>query len=117
MEQPDEHMQAREDEKLAALESLADVLAAFRQRQGELDQWERVHLARALAAVLSGCYDIGEHEAALASTPPAEQSLSAWLSKDPIYKQFDIPLFERALTEALAEPARRFPYFGRLGAT
>ena len=80
-------------------------------------QWELVHLARALAAVLSGCYDIGEHEAALASTPPAERNLSAWLPTDPIYEQFDIPLFERALTEAWAEPARRFPYFGRLGAT
>ena len=40
----------------------------------------------------------------------------AWLPTDPIYGQFDIPLFERALTEAWAEPARRFPYFGRLGA-
>jgi hypothetical protein len=52
-------MQAREDEKLAALESLADILAALRQRQGELNQWERMHLARGLAAVLAGCYDIG----------------------------------------------------------
>jgi hypothetical protein len=76
-----------------------------------------VHLARGLAAVLSGCYDIGEHEAALTLTPRAERCLSAWLPTDPIYEQFDIPLFERALTEAWAEPARRFPYFGRLGAS
>ena len=53
MEQPDERMQAREDEKTCCPRSLADVLAALRQRQGELDQWERMHLARGLAAVLS----------------------------------------------------------------
>jgi hypothetical protein len=33
VEQPDEHMQEREAEKEADLESLADALAAFRQLQ------------------------------------------------------------------------------------
>jgi hypothetical protein len=45
-DQPDKHLQDREAEKLADLESLADVLAAFRQLGRRLDQWERVHLAR-----------------------------------------------------------------------
>jgi len=45
-DQPDKHLQDREAEKLADLASLADVLAAFRQLGRELDQWERVHLAR-----------------------------------------------------------------------
>ena len=59
MEQPDQHMQEREAEKTADLESLADALAAFRQLHRDLDQWERVHLALGLAAVVSGCYGIG----------------------------------------------------------
>jgi hypothetical protein len=114
VEQPDAHMQAREAEKLADLESLADALAAFRQRQRGLDQWERVHLALGLAAVRSGCYGIGELEAALALTPEIERSPSAKLPSDPIYERFDVALFERALGEAWAEPARRFPNFGRV---
>jgi hypothetical protein len=47
-------MKDREAEKLADLESLADALAAFRQLHRDLDQWERVHLALGLAAVVSG---------------------------------------------------------------
>ena len=70
-------MQEREAEKLADLESLADALAAFRQLDRDLDQWERVHLARGLAAVLSGCYGAGAAEAALALMPEMERSPSA----------------------------------------
>lgn len=114
LEQPDKHMKAREAEKLADLESLADALATFRQLHRELDQWERVHLALGLAAVVSGCYGLGELEAALALTPEIERSPSAKLPNDPAYEQFDLALFERALSEAWAEPARRFPHFGRI---
>ena len=77
--QPARHLQERETEKLADLESLADALAAFRQLRRDLDQWERVHLARGLAAVFSGCYGIGAIEAALALTPEIERSPSAKL--------------------------------------
>src|SRR3978361_2096873 len=105
MEQSDKHLKAREAEKLADLECLADALAAFRQRQRDLDQWERVHLALALAAVTSGCYGIGELEATLALTPEIERSPSAKLPSDPIYERFDLALFERALSEAWTEPA------------
>ena len=115
MDQPDQHMKAREAEKLADLESLADALAAFRQMHRDLDQWERVHLALGLAAVVSGCYGIGELEAALVLTPEIERSPSAKLPSDPVYERFDLALFERALSEAWAEPARRFPHFGRVG--
>ena len=114
LEQPDTHMKAREAEKLADLESLADALATFRQLRRELDQWERVHLALGLAAVVSGCYGLGELEAALALTPEIERSPSAKLPSDPVYEQFDLALFEQALSEAWAEPARRFPHFGRI---
>ena len=116
MQQPDPHMQAREAEKLADLESLADTLAAFRQRQRGPDQWERVHLALGLAAVVSGCYGIGELEAGLALMPEIERSPAAKLPSDPVYERFDLALFERALSEAWAEPARRFPHFGRIEA-
>jgi hypothetical protein len=117
VEELDEHMQEREDEKLADLESLADALSAFRQLGRDPDQWERVHLARGIAAVLSGCYGAGATEAALALTPEEQRSPSAKLPTDPSYQNLDLALFERALTEAWAEPARRFPYFGRIGAT
>jgi hypothetical protein len=111
---PDKHMQEREAEKTADLESLADALAAFRQLHRDLDQWERVHLALGLAAVVSGCYGIGALEAALALTPEIERSPKAKLPSDPVYEQFDLALFERALNEAWVEPARRFPYFGSI---
>jgi hypothetical protein len=67
VDQPDLHMQEREAEKLADLESLADALSAFRQLRRELDQWERIHLARGLAAVFSSCYGTGAAEAAHAN--------------------------------------------------
>jgi hypothetical protein len=98
--------------KTADLESLADALAAFRQLHRDLDQWERVHLALGLAAVVSGCYGIGELEAALALTPEVERVPNAKLPRDPVYERFDLALFEHALNVAWAEPARRFPHFG-----
>jgi hypothetical protein len=114
VEQPDEHMQDREAEKQADLESLADALAAFRQLNRALDQWEKVHLARGLAAVVSGCYGTGALEAEIAMMPLEARSPNAKLPTDPFYDQCDIALFERALNEAWAEPARRFPHFGRV---
>ena len=86
-----------------------------RERRG-LDQWERVHLALGLAAVVSGCYGIGALEAALALTPEIERMPKVKLPSDPVYERFDLALFERALNEAWAEPARRFPHFGRIEA-
>lgn len=116
VDQPDQHMQEREAEKTADLESLADALAAFRQLHRDLDQWERVYLALGLAAVVSGCYGIDALEAALALMPKIERMPKVKLPADPVYKRFDLALFERALNEAWAEPARRFPHFGRIEA-
>ena len=112
-EPPDKHIQEREAEKLATLESLADVLAAFRQIGRDLDQWERVHLAYSLAAVFSGCYNLGAVEAALALTPENERSPSAKLPTDPAYQQLSLTIFERALNDLWEEPARRLPRFSR----
>jgi hypothetical protein len=114
MEEADEHIRQREEEKLADLQSLADALAGFRQRSRDLDQWERVHLALGLAAVVSGCCGLGSVEAELALTPPEARSPRARLRADPCYERFDLTLFERALNEEWAEPARRFPHFGRV---
>jgi hypothetical protein len=116
VDQPDQHMREREAEKTSDLESLADALAAFRRLNRDLDQWERVHLAFGLAAVVSGCYGIGAVEAALALTPEIERMPKVRLPSDPVYERFDLALFERALNEVWAEPARRFPYFGRIEA-
>ena len=109
---PDKHMEEREAEKTADLEALADALAAFRQLHRELVQWERVHLARGLSAVFSGSYGAGAIEAALALTPEIERSPHAKLPTDPFYQWLDLAIFERALDEIWAEPARRFPHFG-----
>jgi hypothetical protein len=111
---PDKHMEEREAEKTADLEALADALAAFRQLHRDLDQWERVHLARGLAAVFSGCYGAGAIEAALALTPEIERSPSANLPADPFYERLDLAVFERALDEMWGEPARRYPHFGSI---
>jgi hypothetical protein len=67
--------------------------------------------------VLSGCYGAGASEAALALTPEEQRSPSAKLPTDPSYQRFDLALFERVLNEAWEEPARRYPYFGRVGVT
>jgi hypothetical protein len=110
--EPDEDMQEREAEKLADLESLADALAAFRGLGRDLDQWERVHLARGLAAVFSGCYGAGAAEAAIALTPADERSPSARVPTDPSYARLDLSSLERALNDLWGAPARRFPHFG-----
>jgi hypothetical protein len=81
------------------------------------DSIERVHLALGLAAVRSGCYGIGELHAALALTLEIERSPSAKLPSNPIYERFDVACFDRALCEAWAEPAQRFPNFGRIEAS
>jgi hypothetical protein len=111
-DQADQYMEDREAEKLADLEALADSLAAFRQIRRELDQWERVHFARGLAAVFSGCYGTGALEAAIALTPVDERSPSERVPADPFYQRLDLALFERALSDVWAEPARRVPYIG-----
>lgn len=112
MSEPDPHLQEREEEKLTALETLADALADFRQRPRPLDQWERVHLASALAAVVSGTYALAITETMAALLPTIERSPSAKLPSDPVYQQFDLDVFERALNRVWEEPARRFPHFG-----
>ena len=109
-------MQEREAEKTADLENLGDALAVFRQLHRHIDQWEQVHLALRLVAVVSGCYGIGALEAALALTPEIERMPKVKLPADPVYERFNLALFERALNEAWAEPARRFPHFGRIEA-
>jgi hypothetical protein len=111
-DQPDQQMEEREAEKTTDLESLADALAAFRQLHRDLDQWERVHLARGLATVLSGCYGAGTIEAALALTLEIERSPQTRLPTDPLYERLDLDIFKRALDGSWAEPARRFPRFG-----
>jgi hypothetical protein len=113
-DQPDKHLQEREAEKTADLESLADALAAFRQLHRDLDQWERVHLAGGLAAVFSGCYGTGAIEAALALTPEIGRSPSAKLPTDPSYERLNLASFEHALDDMWGEPARRFPHFGSI---
>jgi hypothetical protein len=97
-------MEEREAEKTADLESLADALCRV----------PGVHLARGLASVLSGCYGAGAIEAALALTPEIERSPKAKLPTDPVYARLDLDIFERALDEIWAEPARRFPHFGAI---
>jgi hypothetical protein len=63
--------------------------------------------------VVSGCYGIGAVEAALALMPEIERMPKVRPPSDPVYERFDLALYERALNEVWAEPARRFPYFGR----
>jgi hypothetical protein len=67
----------------------------------DLDQWERVHLAFGLAAVVSGCYGIGAVDAALALTPEIERMPKVKLPSDPVYERFDLALFERAPNEVM----------------
>jgi hypothetical protein len=57
-----------------------------------------------------------EREAAVALTPEIERSRSAKRPSDPVREWFGLALFERALGEAWAEPARRFAHFGRIAA-
>ena len=97
------------------VQALADALAAFRQLRRALDQSERVHLARGLAAVFSGCYGAGATEADFALSSVDQRSPSANVPADPIYQQFDLDLVERALSEVWAQPAGRVPYFGPIG--
>jgi hypothetical protein len=54
-------------------------------------------------------------EAAPALTPLDERSPSAKVPTDPFYRRLDWTLFERALSEVWAVPARRLPYFGLVG--
>lgn len=112
MEPADPHMLEREEEKRAALASLADVLTTIRQQQREPDLWERVHLAYGFASAFSGCYGLAAAEGELALTPPNERSPEARLPTDPIFERCDVALFARVLAAARAEPVRRFPHFG-----
>jgi len=88
-----------------------------RQLNRPLDQWERVRLARGLAAVFSGSYGAGAIEAALALTPEIERSPRAKPPTDPCYERLDLETLERALNEIWAEPPRRFRHFGPIEMT
>jgi hypothetical protein len=51
-------------------------------------------------------------EVILALTPVDQRSPSAKPPTDPHYQRLDLAVFERALSDVWAEPARRIPNFG-----
>ncbi len=112
MDQQDAHTRAREEQKSTALAEIAVALHALDQERRNPDEWERVYLGYALAAVFSGCYGLATTEARLSQTLPAGRSSNPGLPKDPIFNQFDLPLLWRAWNEAKAEPVRQFPHLG-----
>ena len=115
MASSDCHMQERETEKAKALADIATALHSIGDEQRDPDRWERVCLVRAFAAAFSGCYSLAAAEAQLALTLPSERSPTASLPNDPIFNQCDLSPLMRVLPAARAEPARRFPHFGRVG--
>ena len=111
MEQPKERMQQREAEKADALVSIDAAIATFDALRRNPDQWERVHLVRALVSVFSGRYGIALTAARLAVTPPT-QRVEALLPHDPTVDQCDLPMLVQLTKAARAEPVRRFPHLG-----
>jgi hypothetical protein len=112
MEQPDAHMQERENEKATALADIIAVLHQIEAQRRNPDQWERVHLVQAVVAVFSGCYTLASVEARSALTPLEHRSPTAALPHDPIFDQCDLQFLMQVWHAAQAEPVDRFPHFG-----
>lgn len=105
-------LQRRQTEKSVALAAIAEVFQLIEQARGIPDDWERVHLAHAIAAVFSGCYGLALAEAHGARVPSVDRSTAASLPRDEVYGQCDLALLKRAWRAAEAEPVRQFPHLG-----
>jgi hypothetical protein len=106
------HIQSRQAEKSVAVAEISLALDQLAEQRRNPDQWERVCLVHAFAAVFSGCYRLAAVEARLAMTPPSERSPYANLPADPFFDRCDLPLLKQVLREAAAEPVCEFPHLG-----
>jgi hypothetical protein len=114
MNPSDDHMQQRQAEKDEALADIAVVLDAIEHEHRNPDQWERVHLARAFAAMFSGGYSSAMCEARIALALPSERSQNAKLPHTTFLERCDLSLLMRVWHEAKAESVKPFPHFGRV---
>jgi len=112
MDQSDAHLQARKNEKDAAMADIHNVLHQIEVERRNPDQWERVHLVQAFTAVFSGCYTLASVEARSALVPLAARSPATQLPTDPIFEQCDLSLLMRVCQAAHNEPVEQFPHFG-----
>lgn len=109
---PDTDMIERIEEKRRATARIADAISSIENQNRQPDQWERVFLAQAVAALFNGAYRLAEVDAALSMTPTDHRSPFPNLPTDPIFDRCDIALLRTALRQAESEKVRRFPAFG-----
>lgn len=107
----DVHLMTPENEKAAALDAIDATLETLEKEQRNPDDWERVCLLRAFAAIFSGGYNLAVAEAQLALVPPNKRSPESELPTDPNFDRYDLPMLRLVFQTAQSEPVRRFPIF------
>lgn len=100
-----------EGEKSQATTAILDAIEALEASGRELDIWERVHLAEAVASCFAGLYRLALVTSDLALTPPPERSQKYPFRFRPDEVLFDLSGIRRALEEVTNSPARPFPVF------
>ena len=107
----DTDMLERRGEKERATTNIANAIAIIDIQGRQPDQWERVFLAQAIAALFMVAYRLADVDAALALTPSNERSPFPNLPSDPIFDRCDIALLRAALLQARSGDVKRFPSF------
>jgi hypothetical protein len=102
----------RMEEKRRATARIADAISTIENQDRQPDQWERVFLAQAIAALFTGAYRLAEVDAALSLTPTHQRSPFPNLPTDSIFDRCDIVLLRTAFRQAESQEVSRFPAFG-----
>ncbi len=99
----------RQVERKVADDVIGAVFDLFRNRAGDLDEWESSDLAHAIGAHFRGAYGLAAVAAELSITPQDQRSQRWPGSKR---GEYQLEQLERAYAYALAEPVRIHPQFG-----
>jgi hypothetical protein len=94
------------------IDALEIVLRDFRERGGDIDDWERLYLASALASIQRGLYGLAVIDVETAMVPPA---VRGWISQriPPEIMALGFDDFMRLCREARAWPVEPHPIFVR----
>lgn len=93
----------RHSEKQHATDTISELIDAFQKDERDPDHWERVHVAAAISAVLSGLYGLAVAECWNALTPPSFRS-TAHLPTDEIYDRLNTGRLREILDKVVALP-------------
>ena len=88
------------------------VIAAALDGITELDDWQRVFLARSISSAFQGLYGLARSDAAKAVAPPEERRPFAKVDVDAEVATLSLDDMQKMLGKLRTSPVRKHRYFG-----